>query len=155
MCCLAYVKRQSPYKHFFDPQQWTTIQHQFSRAYSQLLGQALESPLYTSVSVGSTALPLIMKMHALIKTKSLEWTQQDELPVTIPILDSQRYHSVFVCPITKEQGTELNPPMMMWCGHVISKESLNRLSKGSMNARFKCPYCPADSTASQAVRVHF
>lgn len=156
MCLLIYLKRKkSPYSYFFDHNQFESVQTLFSREYSQFIGQSFECPLYTSISVGSTALPMILKISSLIKDKSLEWTSVGELPVTIPLLDSQRYHSIFVCPVTKEQATEMNPPMMMICGHVISKESLARLSKGSSNARFKCPYCPIDSTASQAVRVYF
>jgi hypothetical protein len=157
MCCILYIKRLSscPYSSFFDNSIWQSIQIQFSRDYAHFLGDSVESPLYTCVFVGSTALPMIMKMSMLMKDKAVEWSQAGELPVTIPLLDSQRYHSVFICPVTKEQGTEQNPPMMMVCGHVISKESLSRLSKGSLNARFKCPYCPVDSTAAQAVRVYF
>ena len=156
MCCILFTKRKNnPYGHFFEPSQSESLQTLFSREYSQFIGQSFECPLYTSISVGSTALPMILKISSLIKDKSLEWTSVGELPVTIPLLDSQRYHSIFVCPVTKEQATDLNPPMLMVCGHVISKESLGRLSKGSPNARFKCPYCPIDSTTAQAVRVFF
>lgn len=157
MCCILYIKKlnSSPYASFFTLDPWQSIQAQFSREFSLFVGESFESPLYTCVTVGSVALPMIMKVSSLMKDKALEWSQDGELPVTIPLLDSQRYHSVFVCPVTKEQGTEANPPMMMLCGHVISKESLARLSKGSLNSKFKCPYCPLDSTASQAVRVYF
>ncbi|KAJ3274585.1 hypothetical protein HDV01_002427 [Terramyces sp. JEL0728] len=150
-----HIKANSPYPQFADNHLWSDIQSQFSRDFCNVLGQSCESPLFTCVTVGSTALPMIMKISSLMKDKALEWSQSGELPVTIPLLDKQKYHSVFVCPVTKEQGTETNPPMMMVCGHVISGESLTRLSKGSLNSRFKCPYCPVDSTAAQAVRVFF
>ncbi|KAJ3323739.1 hypothetical protein HDV06_001469 [Boothiomyces sp. JEL0866] len=157
MCSILYHKRlpNSPYPQFADNHLWSDIQSQFSRDFCNVLGQSCESPLFTCVTVGSTALPMIMKISSLMKDKAVEWSQSGELPVTIPLLDKQKYHSVFVCPVTKEQGTETNPPMMMVCGHVISSESLTRLSKGSLNSRFKCPYCPVDSTAAQAVRVFF
>ncbi|KAI8893308.1 binding protein [Globomyces pollinis-pini] len=157
MCCILFSKRleNSPYAAFAGQGLWMDIQVQFSRDFCHILGQSCESPLFTCVTVGSSALPMIMKISSLMKDKALEWSQTGELPVTIPLLDSQRYHSIFVCPVTKEQGTELNPPMMMACGHVISGESLLRLSKGNINSRFKCPYCPIDSTAAQAVRVYF
>lgn len=157
MGSLLFSKRlgNSPYVQYSDPFLASTLQIQFSREFSQLLGQSFESPLYTCITVGSTALPMIMKLSILMKEKSLEWSQANELPVTLPLLDNQRYHSIFICPVTKEQGTEQNPPMMMLCGHVISRESLTRLSKGSGSSRFKCPYCPGDSTAAQAVQVSF
>jgi hypothetical protein len=157
MCSILYIKKLNncPYSHFFDPQMWQTVQTLFAREFSRTLGQSFESPLYTSVTVGSTALPMIMKISSLMKDKALEWTQTSELPVTIPLLESQRYHSIFICPVTKERGTDLNPPMLIVCGHVISKETLARISKGSLTSRFKCPYCPGESTATQAVRVFF
>lgn len=158
MCCILFAKRleKSPYAQFSDLQYLaSSLQIQFSREFSQFLGQSFESPLFTCASVGTTALPMIIKLSALMKDKSVEWTQQNELPVTLPLLDSQKYHSIFVCPVSKELGTEANPPMMMVCGHVLSKESLTRLSKGSPSSRFKCPYCPVDSTAAQAIRIYF
>ena len=36
---------------------------------------------------------------------------------------------MFACPVSKEQSTEQNPPMMMNCGHVITKDSLQKLRK--------------------------
>jgi hypothetical protein len=50
--------------------------------------------------------------------------------VEIPLLKNQIYHSIFACPVSREQTTAANPPMMLPCGHVISRESLIRLSKG-------------------------
>ena len=49
--------------------------------------------------------------------------------IEIPLPAENRYHSVFACPVSKDQSTEQNPPMMMSCGHVVSKDSLQKLSK--------------------------
>jgi hypothetical protein len=49
--------------------------------------------------------------------------------IEIPLPPENRYHSVFACPVSKDQSTEQNPPMMMSCGHVVSKDSLQKLSK--------------------------
>lgn len=44
--------------------------------------------------------------------------------------------------------------MMLPCGHVIAKESLQKLAKGgSTVAMLKCPYCPKECTMGQAKQV--
>ncbi|KAI9309296.1 CTLH/CRA C-terminal to lish motif domain-containing protein [Cunninghamella echinulata] len=160
MTCTIYDNIEtSPYRYLCSPNLWIDIQHEFQRDFCSLLNMSAESPLYASVYVGTTALPIIMKLHKIMVAKRTEWSQQDELPVEVPINDDLRYHSVFACPVSKEQATNDNPPMMMPCGHVICKESLTRLSRNSRygrNAmRFKCPYCPSESSVDQAVQVIF
>ncbi|CAG8572474.1 3903_t:CDS:2 [Acaulospora colombiana] len=108
MGALLYIRdlSKSPYVDLLSEHLWTDI----------------------NVTVGATALPTIIKMATIMKEKKNEWSQQGELPVEIPLSDEMRYHSIFACPVSKEQSTEENPPMMMPCGHVICKESLNKLS---------------------------
>lgn len=64
-----------------------------------------------------------------------------------------QFHSIFVCPVSKDQTTESNPPMMLPCGHVIAQESLQRLAKGGSSVSLKCPYCPRECNLPQAKRV--
>ena len=87
---------------------------------------------------------IVRRFHFAAKGR----TTQNELPVEIPLPRSMIFHPIFVCPVSKEQTTEENPPMMMPCGHVIAKESLNRL--GLRGGRFKCPYCPNESQPKDA-----
>lgn len=61
---------------------------------------------------------------------------------------------MFVCPVSKEQCTVDNPPMMLLCGHVVSRDSLMRLGR-TPTYRFKCPYCPAEQTREMARQVYF
>ncbi|ORX57466.1 hypothetical protein DM01DRAFT_1227315 [Hesseltinella vesiculosa] len=160
MTCTIYSDlAHSPYHYLCTPSLWDDIQIEFQRDFCSLLNMSADSPLYACIYVGTTALPIIMKVHKIMAAKRAEWSQQDELPVEIPLDDDMRFHSVFTCPVSKEQATDTNPPMMMPCGHVICKESLQRLSRNSRygrNAlRFKCPYCPSESTVDQAIQVHF
>ncbi|OZJ05222.1 hypothetical protein BZG36_02453 [Bifiguratus adelaidae] len=155
--CFTDRLATSPYADLVSNIHWQDIQHDFTKEFCSLLGMSAESPLFVSVMVGTIALPTIIKMATIMKDKKTEWSQQDELPVEIPLPENLRYHSIFACPVSKEQATEENPPMMMPCGHVICKESLSKLGKGSRrnSSKFKCPYCPSESTPNQAVRVYF
>ncbi|KAJ3023144.1 UNVERIFIED_CONTAM: putative fatty-acid--CoA ligase FadD10 [Siphonaria sp. JEL0065] len=115
MCCLLYTNKisSSPYKNLTDSTGWSDLSHQFTRDFCLLLHLPAESPLHTCVSVGVNALPTIIKMSSILKEQSgLEWSTQGELPVEIPLLDRQRFHSVFACPVSKELGTKENPPMI-------------------------------------------
>lgn len=156
MCSVLFTKKLDvcPYSTLFNDHMFIDIQHQFSRDFCSSLGLSPDSPLFTAVTVGTTALPIINKMTSILK-KGVEWSQEGELPVEVPLLDSHRFHSIFVCPVSKETATQENPAMLMACGHVMVQESLARLSKGNPMARFKCPYCPTESTASQAMEIHF
>lgn len=141
----------SPYRAIFNnPSAWTDVANSFTREFCSLLGLSADSPLYIATTAGAIALPTLLKLQTIMKAKRTEWTTQNELPVEIPLPPSYLFHSIFVCPVSKEQTTDQNPPMMMPCGHVIAQESLTRLSKGS---RFKCPYCPNESHAREARKV--
>ncbi|TAQ90771.1 hypothetical protein B7494_g911 [Chlorociboria aeruginascens] len=143
--------RGSPYSRTFDTQTaWDDVSTSFTREFCFLLGLSAESPLYIATTAGAVALPTLLKLANIVKAKRTEWTTQDELPVEIALPKSMIFHAIFVCPVSKEQTTESNPPMMMPCGHVVAKESLHRLSKGS---RFKCPYCPNESQPRDAREI--
>ena len=38
--------------------------------------------------------------------------------------------------------TPPNHPMLLKCGHVISKNSLEKVNGGEKSKTFKCPTCP-------------
>ena len=42
-----------------------------------------------------------------------------------------RYHSIFACPILRQQSNDGNPPVRLVCGHVISKDALTKLANGN------------------------
>jgi hypothetical protein len=143
--------RQSPYHRTFDTETaWDDVSSSFTQEFCSLLGLSAESPLYIAATAGAIALPTLLKLASIVKEKRTEWTTQNELPVEIALPRSMIFHAIFVCPVSKEQTTDQNPPMMMPCGHVVAKESLQRLSKG---ARFKCPYCPNESQPKDARQI--
>lgn len=151
MGCLAFAGRleTSPYTTFLHQDFLSTTVGLLSAAYckSMKLPQepafsqwfALPAPPHGpqhasvfSVKLGTLSLPKINRVMAMMKErKGIAWSQQDELPVEIELAQNLRHHSVFVCPVLKQQATAGNPPMMMPCGHVICLEALTRLSKGN------------------------
>lgn len=156
----------SPYKRiFYNENAWEELGQSFTKEFCSLLGLSADSPMYIAVTAGAIALPVLQKYQSIMQLKRTEWTTEDELPVStasriwitayevqveIPLPRNYRFHSIFVCPVSKEQTTDENPPMMMPCGHVVAKESLDMISK---SIRFKCPYCPSESKPADARRV--
>lgn len=50
--------------------------------------------------------------------------------IEIELDTEHRYHSIFACPILRQQSSEENPPMKLVCGHVISRDALDKLCNG-------------------------
>lgn len=143
---------ESPYRHMFDSSgiqaAFDEASNSFMRDFCSLLGLSSESPLYVAITAGAIALPQLLKFTRAMKEKRTEWTTEAELAFETPLPRSMIYHPIFVCPVSKEQTTDQNPPVMLPCGHVVAQESLQRLpSKGS---KVKCPYCPAEGHKSDA-----
>ncbi|KAL0635637.1 hypothetical protein Q9L58_005362 [Maublancomyces gigas] len=155
MCAFLYLPDGGDYAHLFaNPERaWADVAHAFTREFCSLLGLAAESPLYIAATAGAIALPTLLKMAAIMKDKKTEWSTVNELPAEIALPPGYQFHSIFVCPVSKDQTTESNPPMMLPCGHVIAQESLQRLAKGGSTVSLKCPYCPRECSLSQAKRV--
>lgn len=160
MGALAFISNlhHSPYQTIILQDLWRGCEEALVAAYCSVLGLPRESSLRLCVSIGTAAWPKLSRVLAMMHAKpGVEWTlsPDEELPIEVDTGDQQRFHSVFVCPILRQQTTDANPPMMMSCGHVICQEALNRLSRGNPSHRIKCPYCPAESNASSAMKIVF
>lgn len=152
-CAMVYASNlaDSPYGSMFDTRLgFDEVAASFTREFCSLLGLSAESPLYVAVTAGALALPQLMKFLNKVKGKNTEWTTTHELAFETPLPRSMVYHSIFVCPVSKEQTTDDNPPMMLPCGHVLARESLQRLCKGN---KFKCPYCPSEGLVNNAREI--
>ncbi|OIW24025.1 hypothetical protein CONLIGDRAFT_121509 [Coniochaeta ligniaria NRRL 30616] len=141
----------SPYAAVFaSDTAFSDVAASFTREFCSLLGLSAESPLYVAATAGALALPRLLKYTSAARAKGTAWTTADELAFETPLPQRMVYHSIFVCPVSKEQTTEANPPMMIPCGHVLAKETLTKLCKGT---RFKCPYCPSDGNIKDARQI--
>ncbi|XP_044736227.1 E3 ubiquitin-protein ligase RMND5A [Chrysoperla carnea] len=144
----------SPYSYLLDPEMWIEIYEVFTRDACALLGLSVDSPLAVCVNAGCTALPALLNIKQVMLQRQVTgiWNGKDELPIEIDLGNERRYHSVFACPILRQQSTESNPPMKLICGHVISRDALNKLSNGN---KMKCPYCPVEQTPADARLIYF
>uniref|UniRef100_A0A7E4UQS1 RING-Gid-type domain-containing protein n=1 Tax=Panagrellus redivivus TaxID=6233 RepID=A0A7E4UQS1_PANRE len=121
----------------------------------------VNSALETLVNVGADALPQMLSIRSVFNSRSL-LPESEELPITIDIPNS--CHSTFTCPILKTQASQNNPPVRLACGHVISKEAVNKLSNNRYmrqtrvsrhGNRMKCPYCPEEINIADNVLLYF
>ncbi|ELU09727.1 hypothetical protein CAPTEDRAFT_159757, partial [Capitella teleta] len=157
MGTLLYLRQgldSSPYRHLLDPIHWVDICDVFTREACTLLGLSMESALSVIVKAGCAALPplLTIKQVMLQRQCSGVWSAKDELPVEIDIGVDCRFHSIFACPILKQQSNDSNPPVRLICGHVISRDALQKLANGN---KVKCPYCPVEQAPSDARQIFF
>ncbi|XP_078149809.1 protein RMD5 homolog [Carex rostrata] len=154
--CLLWEDRldQSPYGDLSSPSHWEELATEMVRQFCGLMGQPFESPLAVTLAAGAEGLPTLLKLAAVMQAKKQEWQEMKQLPVPLDLPKEYQFHSVFVCPVLREQGSEENPPMLMPCGHVLSRQSILKLSKNSTRA-FKCPYCPQEGTVAQCRQLYF
>ncbi|XP_058073961.1 protein RMD5 homolog [Magnolia sinica] len=154
--CLLWAGclERSPYANFLSLMHWELLSEELTRQFCNLLGQSYESPLSVAVAAGVQGLPTLLKLANVMATKKQEWLAMKQLPVPVDLGPEFQFHSIFVCPISRDQGSEENPPMLMPCGHVLCKQSIVKLSKSSTRM-FKCPYCPNEATITQCKQLYF
>lgn len=155
MGTLIFAKRLagSPYHSLFDPSEWDALSLLFKKESCEVLGLGHDLPLAVSVSAGVRALPSLLKFATVMQAKMGDWQRgSSSLAVEVELGPECRFHSVFVCPVSREQASKDNRPMIMQCGHVLCELSLRKLSRGG--SRFKCPYCPAEVSLNSSMRLY-
>lgn len=157
---IIYLKtgiQYSPYKSFLEPINYLDIEELFISNACAMLELSTRSPISIVVDAGCIALPALLEINQSLAKQGVQnvWQLRDELPIEIPLGRRLQFHSTFSCPILKQQSNENNPPMRLVCGHVISRDALNRLNSSSTGSKLKCPYCPQDQVLSDATQIHF
>uniref|UniRef100_A0ACD5ZLM4 Uncharacterized protein n=1 Tax=Avena sativa TaxID=4498 RepID=A0ACD5ZLM4_AVESA len=143
---------QSPYTEFLLPTNWENLAEEFAQQFCNLNGQSSTGPMGMTVAAGGQVLPIILKLMTVLTAKR-EWQSMKQFPFPLDLGREFQFHSVFICPVLREQGSEVNPPMLLPCGHVLSKQSTVKLSKNSSRS-FKCPYCPFESLTSDCKQLY-
>jgi len=79
-----------------------------------------ESVLFQLSKAGTLAIPKLSKTLTQIKKVRLD-KSSNELPIQLKLGDEFIHHGIFICPVTRELSEQDNPPMLLKCGHCISK----------------------------------
>lgn len=144
----------SPYSYLLDSTLWLEICDLFVKDACALMGLSIESPLSVVINAGCKALPALLNIKQVMLQRQVSevWNAKDELPIEIDVGQECRYHSIFACPILRQQTSDMNPPVRLTCGHCISRDALNKLSAGH---KLKCPYCPVEQNPNDARQIFF
>ncbi|GMM32350.1 ubiquitin-protein ligase [Martiniozyma asiatica (nom. inval.)] len=100
-------------------------------------------PLSTALKVAHISTNQFVDYHQMQKKfrKSFNIASEDnELPFEIELPNWVQSHSIFICPVSRTQCSDIDPPVYMPCGHMVNQSTLHKLAARS---RMKCPYCPA------------
>ena len=90
-------------------------------------------------AAGTEVIEDLVQMAGLIGAKL--WTEPH--PTELKISDSLKFHSIFVCPVSREIATPENPPVLLTCGHMLCKASMERMVTAA-GRKVKCPTCPVE-----------
>eukprot|EP00878_Enallax_costatus_P021541 GHUV01022808.1.p1 GENE.GHUV01022808.1~~GHUV01022808.1.p1 ORF type:complete len:169 (+),score=23.35 GHUV01022808.1:640-1146(+) len=157
MGCLLFMDRcpsDTPYADLLSPTRWDEVAREFARQACSLMGQSYDSPLAVTVAAGSVALPPILKLASVMEKNSQELATCQQLPIEIELGQEFVYHSIFACPVSRDQSTADNPPKLLPCNHVLCEQSILKIAR-SRNRTFKCPYCPMEARADNCRQLIF
>ncbi|CAK9155647.1 unnamed protein product [Ilex paraguariensis] len=157
MACLLWAGKldSSPYSELLSPTHWEKLTDELTQQFCNLLDQSYTSPLSVTIAAGFQGLPTLLKLMNVMTGKKQEWQSMKQLPVPIDLDREFQFHSIFVCPVSRDQANDENPPMLLSCGHVLCKQSITKLSKNNSARPFKCPYCPSEVEVAQCRPLHF
>jgi len=95
---------------------WEVAAHVFARECCAAMGLAEESPLTVTVDCGTASMPTLIKMTGVLAAKGQSWQHLAQLPLEVDLPQRFAFHSVFACPVARDQSAPDNPPMILPCG---------------------------------------
>lgn len=120
----------SPYQHIRYNRFVTEVEREVVRFACDVYGVAPESPLQQVTEAAAHLLPDLLKLQRVLRGRgeALPGYHDEEIPVEVDLPNHLRFHTVFACPVSRSEAHPNNPPMLLKCGHVVSKESLEGIA---------------------------
>jgi len=122
-----YVRdlKASPYAELCGSKQHQRVLELFAREACAVMGLPKESPLHLGVLAGCRVLPASMRMLKLMQSKGIDWASLGAgMQTELQLGPDLQFHSVFICPISREQSSPENPPvpasLLLCCDCFIS-----------------------------------
>ncbi|CAK88020.1 unnamed protein product (macronuclear) [Paramecium tetraurelia] len=140
------------YYLYDDERNWPRILNLFLEVASKSQNILIKSEIRTVFSAGCLAMPKLIKYNQITRNRSSEVLTND-IPIDIEIGKDYKYHSFFVCPVSREVTNTDNPPVLLKCGHVISKLSAHKMIANKQ--KFKCPTCPVETKGADLPELIF
>ena len=147
MSSLVFTGSQSPYSHIYSESEWNLLIFKAISYYCEYLKLPSSSTLSKIMEVSITALNKLNSIDVKDFT--------NELPCEIELDHKFIYHSIFYCPIAKEICINDNIPILLGCGHMISKNAFDKIIKNLIpRSTPKCPTCMQEITNSTNVSLY-
>lgn len=67
--------------------------------------QAYDSPLAVTLAAGAVALPPLLKLVGVMEKNNQDFSACEQLPFEIELGQEFVYHSIFACPVSRDQST--------------------------------------------------
>mmetsp|Transcript_6001 Transcript_6001/g.8325 ORF Transcript_6001/g.8325 Transcript_6001/m.8325 type:complete len:435 (-) Transcript_6001:48-1352(-) len=145
----------SPYRDLYSDQAWEDAALQFESVFCKAHNLAGRDPVMVATIASDMALPKRVKYSSLIRSGKTLLEQNGSTHPEINVGKRMRFHSTFVCPVSKEVSSKSNPPVLLSCGHVISRDAMLRINSARHNNNVKCPTCPVESDVTTVIHMNF
>lgn len=117
----------------------------FESEYRRISDLPAEPLLAVAVNAGAAAIPAAIKASRLpLNAEMRSELSGSAVAAADPAVAGGPFHTVFACPVSRAEATPDNPPKLLPCGHVLAKESVERIRR--THSHFKCPYCPRETS---------
>ncbi|KAL4453034.1 hypothetical protein ABPG73_015871 [Tetrahymena malaccensis] len=125
--------------------------------YCKIHNLNIKSALLQCLIAGTLALPKFLKYTQIssMDEELKDYHNKNEYPIEVEIGKDFKYHSIFVCPISRDVIEPDQNPVLLTCGHVISEASMKKITASANKEKFKCPTCPKEMTAKETKKIIF